>query len=64
MSVPEDEPDYLQQQATRCRNLAKSSLDERMRTMLLSMAKEYEERADAIAIARMQKPGDSKARPG
>jgi len=47
-TVPEREPEYLLKQARRCRSIAHSTADERTRTTLLGMAKEYEERAQAL----------------
>ncbi len=51
--MPEqEEPTYLLSQAERCRSLAKTATDERMRVTLLGMAKEYEERAERVTKAR------------
>ena len=47
MPQPED-PQYLLKQVERCRKLAHSTLDEKARKTLLGMAREYQERADAI----------------
>ena len=49
----EDEPDYLLKQAERCRTVAKTATDEKMRQALLEMARDYEERARAV---QMKKP--------
>ncbi len=45
----QEDPTYLLSQAERCRNLAKTATDERMRVTLLGMAKQYEERAEQAA---------------
>ncbi len=51
--MPEQEdPTYLLSQAERCRNLAKTATDERMRVTLLGMAKQYEERAEQAGKPR------------
>jgi hypothetical protein len=52
--MPEPDPDFLLKQAFKCRNLARSTLDERTRQTLLGMAQEYEGRAGAI-VARTEK---------
>lgn len=46
--------DRLLEQAKRCRKVAGGTLDQRMRKALFTMAREYEEQADAIELE--QKP--------
>jgi len=46
--MKEDEPEYLLQQAARCRAVAKTATDEKLRQALLGMAQDYEERAEAL----------------
>lgn len=43
--MSENEPEYLLKQAERCRTVAKTATDEKMKQALLEMAREYEERA-------------------
>jgi hypothetical protein len=51
--MAEDEPEYLLKQAERCRSVAKTATDEKMKQALLEMAREYQERAEA---AQANKP--------
>ena len=46
--MDEDEPEYLLKQAKRCRTVARTATDEKLRQALLAMAQEYEERAGAL----------------
>ena len=46
--MDENEPDYLLKQAERCRTVARTATDEKLKQALLAMAKDYEERAEAI----------------
>jgi hypothetical protein len=46
--MSEDEPIFLRSQAQRCRRLAKDVPDEKVARTLRDIAKEYEERAEAI----------------
>ena len=48
----DDRARELRRHAEHCRMLAASTLDERMRTMLLSMAEEFEGKAEEIEIIR------------
>ena len=48
MGMDENEPEYLLKQAQRCRTVARTATDEKLRQALLGMATEYEERAEAI----------------
>jgi len=57
--MSENKIDHLLQQAKPCRKVAGGSL-ERMRQALLTMAREYEEEADALKLE--QKPGDPSKR--
>ena len=52
--MSENEPEYLLKQAQRCRSVAKTATDEKMRQALLDMARDYEERAQAVQV---KKPG-------
>lgn len=54
--MPEREPEYLLKQAKRCRMVAAGTLDERTRTTLLAMAKEYEGRAELVKQKPVEKP--------
>ena len=57
--MKEDEPEYLLQQAERCRAVAKTATDEKLRQALLGMAQDYEERAGALRTAGSGGPGSS-----
>ena len=46
--MPEKEPEYLLEQARRCRSIARGTSDQKTRATLLGMAQEYEERAASI----------------
>ena len=46
----DDRAREVRRQAEHCRMLASSTLDERMRAMLLSMAEEFEGKAEEIEI--------------
>jgi hypothetical protein len=46
--MSEDDPDYLLKQAERCRTVAKTATDEKMRQALLDMARDYEGRAHSV----------------
>jgi hypothetical protein len=48
-NMQHDNPDYLLSQAAQCRILAHSIEDERMRSGLMAMASDYEERAEKAA---------------
>ncbi len=52
--MSENEPEYLLKQAERCRTVAKTATDEKLRKALLEMARDYEERAQSMPI---KKPG-------
>ncbi len=52
--MSENEPEYLLKQAERCRTVAKTATDEKMRHALLEMARDYEERAHQVQV---KKPG-------
>ena len=49
--MSEKELTYLLKQIKRCRTVAAGTSDERTRNALLSMAKEYEEQADASLLS-------------
>lgn len=50
------DPQYLLNQARKCRNLAATTMDKRVAATLRGMAMEYDQKAQLI-LAR-QKPGD------
>lgn len=50
--MSENEPEYLLKQAQRCRSVAKTATDEKMRQALLDMARDYEERAQAVQVKK------------
>jgi hypothetical protein len=47
-------PAYLRTQAQKCRNLARTTLDQRVEETLLGMAEEYEQKAEQL-LAREPK---------
>ena len=50
--MDENEPDYLLKQAERCRTVARTATDEKLKLALLAMAQDYEERAAALRAKR------------
>ena len=50
--MSESEPEYLLKQAERCRTVAKTATDEKMKQALLDMAREYEERAQSGQVKK------------
>lgn len=48
MRVSEEAPAYLRAQAQKCRNLARSTLDQRVAKTLFAMADEYEQKAQLL----------------
>ena len=52
--MSEDEPEYLLKQAERCRTVARTTTDEKMRQALLEMARDYEASAQAAQAKKLE----------